>query len=206
MTTYKDIPDLAAITDPTIIDASSVMEISIAGVSYKITKTQLAALFVGLTNPMTTAEDIIKGGASGAPIRAGKGADGTFWGVESGVAGYYTPPSASLGSAVSSLVPSAGVVNIDCSLGDYFDLAASDFGANVTSVTFSNLPASPIGRTLIARIKQDATGGRTFALPASFKPLGGSDTAIQAGANAVTVIALTTFDQGTTWNYAMQAG
>ena len=47
----------------------------------------------GMANPMTTAEDIIYGGASGTPTRKAKGADGTFLGVSAGVLGYYTPPS-----------------------------------------------------------------------------------------------------------------
>lgn len=42
----------------------------------------------GLTNPMTTAEDIIYGGASGTPTRKAKGSDGTFLGVASGTLGY----------------------------------------------------------------------------------------------------------------------
>jgi hypothetical protein len=42
------------------------------------------------------------------------------------------------------------------------------------------------------------------ALPASFKVTGGSDTAVQSAANAYTLLTLTTFDQGTRWEYAMQ--
>lgn len=42
----------------------------------------------GFTNPMTTAEDIIYGGASGAPTRKAKGSDGTFLGVAGGALGY----------------------------------------------------------------------------------------------------------------------
>jgi len=38
----------------------------------------------GFSNPMTTAEDIIYGGASGTPTRKAKGSDGTFLGVASG--------------------------------------------------------------------------------------------------------------------------
>ncbi|WEN13708.1 hypothetical protein PY254_10670 [Rhodanobacter sp. AS-Z3] len=104
---------------------------------------------------------------------------------------------------LSGLSIASGVVNIDCSLGDYFTLAHT---ANVTSLTFSNLPAAGMARTLMVRIKQDGTGGRTFAMPASFKAITGSDTAVQSAANAYTILAITTFDQGTRWEYSMKAG
>ena len=108
-----------------------------------------------------------------------------------------------LGSDVTALSISSGVVDIDLSLGDYFTL---NHNANVTSVTFSNTPASPTGRTIGIRLKQDGTGGRTFALPSSFKAISGSDTAVQSAANAYTVLIATSFDQGTRWEYSMKAG
>jgi hypothetical protein len=111
--------------------------------------------------------------------------------------------SGGLGSDVTALSISTGVVDVDLSLGDYFTLAHT---ANVTSLTFSNLPSSPTGRTIALRIKQDATGGRTFALPASFKAIAGSDTSVQSAANAYTMLVATSFDQGTRWEYSMKAG
>src|SRR5215211_427402 len=46
----------------------------------------------GMTNPMTTANDIIIGGASGAPTRLAKGANNTYLGVNgSGNLAYSTP-------------------------------------------------------------------------------------------------------------------
>ena len=54
------------------------------------------------------------------------------------------------------------------------------------------------------QVTQDATGARTLTLPASFKALGGSDTAISTAANSVTILSAKTFDAGTTWRYAMQ--
>jgi hypothetical protein len=104
------------------------------------------------------------------------------------------------GSPVIALAIAAGVVNVDCSLGDYFTLALT---ANVTGITFSNLPASGIGRTLCIDFAQDATGGRTVALPASFKVIGNSDTAVQSVANAKTRLILSTTNGGTTWPYSM---
>lgn len=104
---------------------------------------------------------------------------------------------------VSVLTNSAGTVNINCALGDYFTLTLT---ANVSTITFSNLPASGKAQSLFIRILQDGTGGWTVALPASFKATGGSDTAVQLGANSYTLLALTTFDQGTRWEYTMQEG
>ncbi len=108
-----------------------------------------------------------------------------------------------LGTGVSAFTITAGVVNLDLSLGDEFTLALT---ANVTSITFSNLPASGIGRTIAIRFRQDATGSRTVTLPLSFKAITGSDTVVQAAANAYTIFMATTFDQGTRWEYSMKAG
>lgn len=104
-------------------------------------------------------------------------------------------------SSVNVLSIASGVVDIDCDLGDYFTLSLT---ANVTSITFSNLPGSGQACSLAIRIRQDGTGSRTVALPSSFKATGGSDTAVQSAANAYTLLTITTFDQGTRWEYAMQ--
>lgn len=98
-------------------------------------------------------------------------------------------------SAVSALTISSGVVNIDCALGDYFTLTLN---ANVTSITFSNLPASGHGASLMVFITQDSTP-RTVAWPASFKWAGGSAGAVSTGSGAKDVLAISTFDAGTAW-------
>jgi hypothetical protein len=98
-------------------------------------------------------------------------------------------------SAVSVLTPSAGVVSIDCSLGDYFTLAPT---ANVTSITFSNLPAAGKAMSLMVRFTQDTTA-RTVAWPASFKWAAGSAGSVSTGSGAKDLLAITTHDQGTTW-------
>lgn len=119
--------------------------------------------------------------------------DGTSWVVVTG--------GGAARDAVTALTISLGVVSIDCSLGDFFTLAIN---ANVTSLTFTNLPASGRAVSLAIRIQQDGTGSRTFALPAAFKATTGSDTAIQSAANARTLVTITTFDQGTRWEYTMR--
>lgn len=119
--------------------------------------------------------------------------------VYSGTA--WAASSLSAAAPVTALSIASGVVNIDLALGDYFTL---NLTANVTSITFSNLPASGNAKSIALRIKQDATGGRTVALPASFKATGGSDTSPASAANAYSLLTATTFDQGTRWEYAMQ--
>ena len=97
----------------------------------------------------------------------------------------------------------SGAVTIDCNGGDFRTLLLT---ADVTSIAFANLPAAGEGKTIAIRIKQDATGGRTLALPSSFKKMGGSDTLVQPAADAVTILTLMTFDQGVRWEYSMCAG
>lgn len=104
-------------------------------------------------------------------------------------------------NVVTALTISSGAVNIDCALGDFFTLSLT---ANVTGITFTNLPASGRAVSLALRVRQDGTGGRTLALPASFRATTGSDTAVQSAANAWTLLTLTTFDQGTRWEYTMR--
>lgn len=97
--------------------------------------------------------------------------------------------------SVNALTNSSGTVAINCALGDYFTITLS---ANVTTTTFSNLPASGKAQTLMLEIKQDGTGSRTWTWPSSFKWSGGTPV-LSTAANSVDVLALTTFDQGTTW-------
>jgi hypothetical protein len=108
---------------------------------------------------------------------------------------------ARVSSPVTVLTNSAGVVNVDCSLGDYYTLTLA---ANVTNVTFSNLPAAGFGTSKFIRFLQDATGSRTVVFPASFKAMTGSITAVIASAAAYTDLAITSVDQGVRWEYCMQ--
>lgn len=98
-------------------------------------------------------------------------------------------------STVTAVTPSAGTATFDYSLGDYFTLAPT---ANVTTLAFSNLPGSGHGASLMIRFTQDSSP-RTVAWPASFKWAGGVVPAVSTGSGAVDVLAITTFDNGTTW-------
>lgn len=107
-----------------------------------------------------------------------------------------TPPD-----PVTALSIVAGVVTINCALGKSFTCTLT---ANVTSIVLTNLAGAGLATEVDIEWKQDGTGGRTVAQPAAFKALGGSDTAVATAANAVTVQTAKTWDNGTTWRYAMQ--
>jgi len=104
--------------------------------------------------------------------------------------------------SVSAPAISAGTVTLNCNGGTVrnFTIAMT---ANAT-LAVSNLAASGRVTEFECQIAQDATGGRALTLPASFKALGGSDTAIAGAASSVTILSAKTFDNGTTWRYAMQ--
>lgn len=71
--------------------------------------------------------------------------------------------------------------------------------ANVTSMTFTNAPVSGRAGSLTLILKQDGTGGRTVAWPASVTWLGGDAPVVPTGPNAVIVVFVLTTDGGTTW-------
>lgn len=98
-------------------------------------------------------------------------------------------------STVTALAIAAGVVNIDCSLGDYFTLTLT---ANVTSITFSNLPGSGKGASKFIEFVQGA-GPFTVAWPASFKWAGGTVGSVSTVNATVDELAITTLNNGTAW-------
>ena len=96
-------------------------------------------------------------------------------------AGAYTP----------SLTPAhSAAPTFDCSTGNVFEPAA--LTGNVTSITLSNAVA---GQTVQIRFQQDATGGRTVAVPSGAKVDGTPDT----GANRVNWLVLTYSSRGSRW-------
>lgn len=107
-----------------------------------------------------------------------------------------------LGMEVHAVSIVSGAATVDCGAGlaKNFTLALT---ANAT-LAVSNLAGAGRISEFELQITQDATGSRTLTLPAAFKALGGSDTAISTAANSVTILSAKTFDNGTTWRYAMQ--
>ena len=94
-----------------------------------------------------------------------------------------------------SATATSGTVTVDYALGDYFTLGLT---GNVTAWSFTNMPGSGKGASLMIRITQDSTP-RTVAWPASFRWAGGAVPTVSTASGAVDVLAITTFDNGTTW-------
>ena len=90
---------------------------------------------------------------------------------------------------------------IDLTNGNVFELTLT---GNCT-YTFSNPPGSGIGGSFTLIQKQDGSGSRTVAWPASVDWAGGEGPTISSGANDVDVFTFVTTDAGTTW-YGFTAG
>lgn len=96
-------------------------------------------------------------------------------------AGAYTP----------SLTPAhSATPTFDCAVSNVFEPATMT--GNVTSITLSNPVA---GQTVQIRFQQDATGGRTCAVPSGAKV----DGAIKTGANRVSWLILTYSGRASRW-------
>lgn len=91
---------------------------------------------------------------------------------------------------------SAGTLTLDMTTANVFEVTLTE---NVTTLTISNPPASGKAGSLTLILKQDGTGSRTFAWPASVKSAGGTDPTISSAANAIDIYTLLTTDAGTTW-------
>lgn len=131
------------------------------------------------------------------------------WGTITGTLADQTDLQAALDAKASAVVdvitptnPSGTVTLNFASKSKY--IGAITLGANVTTLAFSNLPGAGKYAEYELHITQDGTGSHTFAIPASHKALGGSDTSIAPAASKTTVLTASTVDNGTTWRYAMQ--
>lgn len=91
---------------------------------------------------------------------------------------------------------SSGTLTLDIENGNAFEVTLTE---NVTTTNFSNPPASGRMGEFTLILKQDATGGRTFAWPASVDWAGGAAPTLTTAANAVDVLEFITTDAGTTW-------
>jgi hypothetical protein len=95
-----------------------------------------------------------------------------------------------------------GDLTLDLATGNHFAVTLTE---NVTSVAFSNVPASGQYVPISIEFTQDATGGRTVAgWPAGVKWPGGTVPTITVAADAVDVIKGYTRDGGTTWRLARE--
>jgi hypothetical protein len=97
---------------------------------------------------------------------------------------------------------SAGTLTLDLQSGNVFEAVLSE---DVTSLVLANPPAAGRAGSCTLIVRQDATGGRTLAWPASVLWAGGAQPAITIDAGAIDIVALITRDGGTTW-YGFLAG
>lgn len=95
-------------------------------------------------------------------------------------------------NVVSTLSSSAGVVTVDCSLGDYFKLTPTEA---VTDWTFTNVPA---GCAVVIVLTQGATP-YAVAMPSGLKWVGGTAGAFSTAASKVDELSLSTVNAGGTW-------
>lgn len=109
------------------------------------------------------------------------------------VAGVKTFSSRSVhaGAYTPSLTPAhSATPTFDCSAGNVFEPGVMT--SNITSMTMSNPVA---GQTVNIVFKQDATGGRTIAVPSGAKIDGAPNT----GANRINVLVMQYYGAGSIW-------
>lgn len=97
-------------------------------------------------------------------------------------------------SPVTALTNVGGTVTIDCSAGNYFTYTAG----TAFTVAISNAPSSALGQTIMVLFTRGvATGAATW--PSSFKWAGGTAGVLSTVSGRKDLLAITTFDGGTTW-------
>jgi hypothetical protein len=95
----------------------------------------------------------------------------------------------------------SGVLALNCALGNVFHVSLN---AAITSITFSNIPASGTAYGLTLAFTMDGTA-RAVTWPASVKWPSGTAPTLTSTSTKVDIFVLTTWDAGTTW-YAMIGG
>lgn len=96
---------------------------------------------------------------------------------------------------------SSGTLTLDCSAGNVF---AVSLNANITTLTFSNVPASGKAYSLTLSLTADGTA-RTVTWGSAVKWPGGTAPTLTSTNGKVDTFVMFTHDGGTTW-YAFNAG
>ena len=91
---------------------------------------------------------------------------------------------------------STATTTINCSTSNNFVVTMS---ANITTLSFSNVPTNTRVYNATLILVQDATGGRTINWPTSIKWPGGTAPTLTTQANKIDVITIMTYDGGTSW-------
>lgn len=96
---------------------------------------------------------------------------------------------------------SSGTLTLDCSTGNIFKVSLN---ANITTLTFSNVPAANSGYGMILSFTADGTA-RTITWGSAVKWPGGTSPTLTSTNAKVDTFVLMTWDNGTTW-YAFTGG
>ncbi|MEG7359918.1 DUF2793 domain-containing protein [Pseudomonas citronellolis] len=127
----------------------------------------------GMTNPMTTAGDLIVGGASGAPTRLAKGADGQILTMVSGAEAWATPAGSAGGLTLTSKSADYTLVLGDANNG--FLHPSADTTARTWTIPANASVAFPVG-TAISFVNQNSAGTITIAITTDTMRLVGTGT------------------------------
>jgi hypothetical protein len=96
-----------------------------------------------------------------------------------------------------SISSSSGTLTMDLSAGSTFETTLTE---NITTFTTTGVQSNTSYASFFTlKVKQDATGGRTFANPSSWKFPGGVGYVPSSAANAIDILQGISYDQGTTW-------
>lgn len=112
-----------------------------------------------------------------------------------------TPTITGLNETKTAPAISAGVLALNCALGNVFHVSLN---AAITSITFSNIPASGTAYGLTLAFTADGTA-RAVTWPAAVKWSGGTAPTLTSTSGKTDIFVLTTWDAGTTW-YSMVGG
>lgn len=143
------------------------------------------------SNPMTTAGDIIVGGASGVPSRLAKGADGKVLTVVSGSVAWADPTGGGTGTTQAVAISSGTLALASVAV----DTVLVNLNQNITTITLPS-GAAGVRKDLLIRFTQDATGSRTVAGWPSVTWEGGNAPTIDPTASTATMVVLSNLDNG----------
>lgn len=148
---------------------------------------------------LTVGSTAISGGSTGRVLYDNAGTLGELAVTGSGNAVLATAPTITGGRETQAAL-STGAVTIDCATGNVFSI---NLTADVTSITFSNVPTS--GTAYALTLSVTIGGSFTISWPASVKWPNGTAPTLSGTVSKVDTFVLYTFDAGTTW-YAFTAG
>lgn len=103
--------------------------------------------------------------------------------------------------SVPSLSSAAGVLTVDLSLSDYYTITLTE---NITSIVFTNALGGTKPSTKMFEITQGTTP-YTVTWPVSFLWEGAAPV-VSDTANAIDILAITSFNGGTTWHGTLSKG